>query len=193
MCAGHVAAMEAAAAAAAAAAPGLAEVDFGSGSSLLEPSFIAVAAPACSCRCVPAGPARRSAAAAAGGGGLPTGLPNGSHKGDGQRHTARPRQPTTCHAHSGPRASIQQTFAHCAALQDSEGVLERVAGLVRLFGLATECGQERLAAALASSCLPAAALAAAKHLQRARHPQAGDQVSRWQSGSPLLSWLILLP
>lgn len=62
-------------------------------------------------------------------------------------------------------------------------MLERVTSLIRLFDLANEHGQERLAAALSASSLPAAALAAIQHLQRVGHPQAEEWVNWYPDDS----------
>lgn len=62
-------------------------------------------------------------------------------------------------------------------MQAPKAVVERVVCLIRMFDVAAEDEQQHLAAALASSSLPAAAFAAVERLTRAGHPQAHALVS----------------
>jgi len=71
---------------------------------------------------------------------------------------------------------------HALPTQASEMVWVRLVNLVRLFDLAGEGQQERLAVALPGSSLPCAALAAVEALQRVKHSLAGERVRQWPNG-----------
>lgn len=73
-----------------------------------------------------------------------------------------------------PRAS--SVFPLLLDWQAIDAVIQRVFLLSNWFDIAVDPKCARLAAALAGSSLPVAALAAADHLQRAGHPQAHERV-----------------